>query len=444
MDEKKLWRAVLSELELQVSKPVFTTFFKKTQLASFKNKVAKIACPNPLVISMIEKRYFSLLKNLADKYLKERVDLVFFVEKSREKKEIGPLFSLKEEAPPAQLRHPFLRPEFTFESFAVSSLNQMAYAAATAVASSPGKAYNPLFLYGGVGVGKTHLMQAVGHVLLAKRGGIIYCMGEEFTNEIIDAIRTKTTKVFKQKYRSTKALLIDDIQFIAGKTAVQEEFFHTFNSVLREGGQIILTSDRPPQEIAKLEERLRSRFEGGLIIDVPPPDFELRCAILLIKAKQREINLAMDIVQLIAGNITSVRALEGALTRLSAETKLKNQPISLELAEKILGKTKEKEREKKRVAPQEVVKAVASHFNLNVSQIKGKRRDKNIAFPRQVLMYLLRTESDLPLMEIGRVLGGRDHTTILHGVKKITGLLSTEEALRGDVVGIKERVWGKI
>lgn len=444
MNEKKIWQSVLTEIEIQVSKPVFVTFFKNTSLSSSSNKVARISCPNPLVINMIEKRYYSLLKSVVDKYLKEDVHLTFFVEKRKEKKEIGPLFSsIKESFPSQQPSEAFFRPDFTFGNLAVSPLNQMAYAASTAVAQSPGKAYNPLLLYGGVGVGKTHLMQAIGHELLARKLRVIYCTGEEFTNEIIDAIQTKTTKAFKQKYRSAQALLIDDVQFIAGKTAVQEEFFHTFNAVLCAGGQVVLTSDRPPSEIAKLEERLRSRFEGGLIIDVPQPDFELRCAILLIKAKQRRIELPMDIAQLLAANITSARALEGALTRLLAETSTKKEPITFVLAEKVLGKTKEKKGEKKRVSPKEVIKEAASYFNLKIFQLKGKRRDKNIALPRQILMYLLRTQNELSLMEIGRVLGNRDHTTVLHGVKKITGLLPKEEALRGDILRIKERLWGK-
>ena len=447
MNEKKVWQSILSELELQLSEPVFLTFFKNTRLLSFKDKTAKISCPNPLAINMIEKRYHPLLKSIVDKHLAKDTVLAFFVEKRKGKKEMGPLFSFKR-IPTTSVFEGLINirllPNFTFENFAVSSLNQMAYAATTAVAESPGKAYNPLFLYGGVGVGKTHLMQAVGHRLLAKKKRIIYCTGEDFTNEIIDAIQTKTTKAFKQKYRSVQGLLIDDVQFIAGKTAVQEEFFHTFNAILRVGGQIILTSDQPPQEISKLEERLRSRFEAGLIIDVPNPNFELRCAILLIKAKQRKIELPMEIIQLIGGNITSARALEGTLTKLSAEAKIKNQPITLELAEKILGKAEEKKGTKKRVLPKDVVKEVAVYFNLKISQLKGKRRDKSIAFPRQILMYLLKTENELSLMEIGRILGNRDHTTILHGVKKITSLLSTEEGLRGDVLGIKQRLWGKM
>lgn len=442
MNEKKIWQSVLAEIKLQVSEPAFLTFFRKTKLISLEGKIAKISCPNPMVINMIEKRYYSLLKSLVDKYLKKSVVFEFFVEKKKAKKEIGPLFSYQKTVSLPSQERVFLRPDFTFETLAVSSLNQMAYAAATAVAESPGKAYNPLFLYGGVGVGKTHLMQAIGHKLLAKGKRMIYCMGEEFTNEIVDAIKTKTTKAFKQKYRSTRVLLIDDIQFIAGKNTVQEEFFHTFNAVLTAGGQIVLTSDQPPQEISRLEERLRSRFEAGLIIDVPPPDFELRCAILLIKASQRGIELPMEAAQLIAGNINSVRALEGFLIRLSAEAKIKNKPIGIELIEKILGKTKEKRETKKRVLPQEVINKVASYFNLKISQLKGKRRDKNIALPRQVLMYLLRNENELPLMEIGHLLGNRDHTTVLHGVKKITNLLSENESLRGDVLGIKEKLWG--
>lgn len=445
MNKKKVWQTILSELELQVSKPVFLTFFKKTRLSSFKNNLVRVSCPNPVAIDMIETRYMSVLKNLADKHIKKGVDLSFFVPKEKQK-DSGPLFSSKKTFPSLKPkeREVQLRPDFTFETFAVSPLNQMAYAAATAVAHSPGQAYNPLFLYGGVGVGKTHLIQAIGHQLLKKGKKIIYCMGEEFTNEIIDAIRTKTTKAFKNKYRSVECLLIDDIQFIAGKTAVQEEFFHTFNSVQRAGGQIILISDRPPQEIAKLEERLRSRFEGGLIIDVPPPDFELRCAILLIKAKQRGINLSMEVAQLMAGNISSARALEGKLIKLQAEAKIKKEPISLELAEKVLGETeKEKKEIKKRIPAKKVLKKVAGCFGLKISHFKGKRRDKKIALPRQVLMYLLRTENEFTFAEIGGFLGGRDHTTIMHGVKKITNLLPKDGGLREDVLGIKKELWGK-
>jgi len=444
MNEKKLWQAILSTIELQVSKPIFLTFFKKTSLTSVKEKTAKIACANPMVLEMIEKRYYPLLKKIVDKQLKKDLKLEFLVEKGREKKEVGPLFAKTKRVPsyqPQGLETIGFRPDFTFENFAVSPLNQMAYAAATAVTQTPGKAYNPLFLYGGVGVGKTHLMQAIGHQLLAKRGRIVYCTGEDFTNEIVNAIKTKTTQAFKEKYRSARALLVDDIQFVAGKNTVQEEFFHTFNAILQVGGQIILTSDRPPQEISRLEERLRSRFEAGLIIDLPEPDFELRCAILMIKAGQKGIDLPMEIVQLIAGNITSARALEGFLMRIITEAKTKNQAINLSMIEGILSKGKKKKK-RKIVSAKEVISTVAHYFHLKTSQLKGQRRDKNIALPRQVLMYLLRIENELPLMAVGELLGGRDHTTIMHGVKKITKLLAQEESLRVDVLGIKEKLWG--
>lgn len=448
MENSKLWQTVLAELEVQISKPAFATFFSGTSLVSLENGVATIGCPNPLIQKMIETRYYSLLKNILDKHTSGNNSLVFTVKKLEvrqlaDQKEPGPLFE-ETELLPEIARRAHLNPLFTFKNFAVSPCNQMAYAAAIAVSRSPGDAYNPLFLYGGVGVGKTHLMQAIGHVLLERGRSfkMIYCTGEEFTNEIIDAIQTKTTRRFKEKYRGAQALLIDDVQFIAGKNAVQEEFFHTFNAVQREGGQIVLTSDRPPAEIAKLEERLRSRFEEGLTIDIAPPDFELRCAILLIKAKQRGIGLPMDVAQILAANISSTRRLEGTLIRLLTEAETKRVPITPELAKSILGKTNGIESfPKRKVGANEVLEAVASRFNLKVAGLRGPKRDRSLAFPRQIAMHVLRVDCGRPFAEIGEALGGRDHTTIMHGVEKISTLLSTNEELRGDISWIKKRLW---
>lgn len=446
MENLKLWQTVLTELEVQVSKPVYGTIFSKTSLISLEGGVATIGCPNPLIQKMIETRYYSLLKNTLDKHTSGNNSLVFTVKRLEEpKRETGPLFE-ETESLPEIARRAHLNPLFTFENFAVSGSNQMAYAAATAVARSPGNAYNPLFLYGGVGVGKTHLMQAIGHVLL-NRGRdfkMIYCTGEEFTNEIIDAIQTKTTKKFKEKYRSAQAFLIDDIQFIAGKNAVQEEFFHTFNTIQREGGQIVLTSDRPPAEIAKLEARLQSRFEGGLTIDITPPDFELRSAILLIKAKQRGINLPMDVAQVLAANISSTRRLEGTLIRLLTEAETKKIPITPELAKSILGKTNGQAApdQKRKVSADEVLEAVTNRFDLKISALKGPKRDKVLVLARQTAMHLLRIDCGYPFAKIGEVLGGRDHTTIMHGVEKISTLLSTNENLREDISWIKRKLWG--
>jgi len=452
MNFERLWQSVLEEIKLNVSKVIFQTLFQSTTLVSLENNVANIGCPSSYIQGLVENRYYSLIKDILDRQTKQNNSLVFIVKPIvRKTTDIGPLFSetpfpsgSKEGVGYDEAIHARLRSDYTFANLAVSSINQLPYAAATAVAKNPGTAYNPLFLWGGVGVGKTHLMQAIGQEILKNhpQTKIIYCMGEEFTNEIINAIRSKTTDIFKRKYRTVKVLLIDDVQFIAGKTTVQEEFFHTFNTLQREGSQIVLTSDRPPEEIAKLEDRLRSRFEAGLIIDMPQPDFELRAAILLIKAKQRGIDLPMDITKTIAANIDSVRKIEGFLIRLVSETETKKISITPELVNSLLGKAiEENGRSKKQIKPKQIVEVVANYYNLKSSQLKSPTRIKNIAVPRQILMYLLRTELGIPLMEVGEILGGRDHSTIIYGVEKITNLLTTNEDLRVDISGIKQKLY---
>ncbi|MDP3998361.1 MAG: chromosomal replication initiator protein DnaA [bacterium] len=447
MDLKNLWQNVLAELELTLTRGTFQTFFKDTSLFKIESCVAVIACPSSYIRTLVENRYYSLLKASLDRLTKQNNSLVFIVEKkivTEQREEIGPLFAYKETPVTEAARLAHLRSDFVFKNFAVSSSNQMAYAAAQAVAEKPGTSYNPLFLYGGVGVGKTHLMQAIGHALLGENPALklIYCMGEEFTNGIIEAIREKNTKSFKGKYRSAQILLIDDIQFIAGKTAVQEEFFHTFNILHREGAQIVMTSDKPPSEINRLEERLRSRFEGGLIIDIQEPDFELRAAILLIKAASLDLDLPMDAAQLIAANVEDTRRLEGFLRRLASEIQTKKKPLTLELVGQLLGTNQnDGEKNKKPVSFKEIIEVVAVYYNLKINQLKGPRRARPIALPRQILYYLLRTEANLTLEEIGEFCGGRDHTTVIHGVDKITALLPTSERIREDVKNIKQRVY---
>lgn len=455
MDKDKIWNIVLENLKLTLSAANFATWFPLTFINQIKKinkerQITEIACPSVFVSNTIENRYYGLIKEALDKATKKKNDLVFIVKvneklkEERSKKE--PLFEANKGVLEITevVKRVGLRPDFNFDTFAVSSTNQMAHAAAVAVAKSPGKAYNPLFLYGGVGVGKTHLIQAVAHEVLKRnpKTKIIYCMGEEFTNEIINAIREKNTKAFKQKFRSARLLLVDDIQFIAGKTAVQEEFFHTFNAIWRAGGQIIMTSDRKPDEISKLEDRLKSRFEGGLTIDIQEPDFELRTAILLIKAQQKKIKLPIDVAQLIAGNITSTRKLEGFLARLITESEIKKEPLTPEFARALLGQINEITIPQRVVKPREVMSAVVNFFNIKSSELIGPKRDKNISLPRQILMYLLRNDLKIPLMEIGRFLGGRDHTTIMHGVEKITKLLSESEDLRVNIMGIRKKLYG--
>ena len=332
-----------------------------------------------------------------------------------------------------------LRLDYKFKTFAVSTSNEMAHAAASAVSKSPGTAYNPLFFYGGVGVGKTHLMHAIGHNVLQRspETNIIYSTGEEFTNEIVDAIQKKKAFTFKKRYRNTQILMIDDIQFIAGKNTVQEEFFHTFNALIKQNAQIILTSDRPPHEINLLEDRLRSRFEAGLMIDIQQPSFELRTAILLIKAESSGVLLPMELAQMIAAKVDSARKIEGIISRIKSEVELKNKKISSELIDSLLRNEVKNKKKIIRVNPTEVIKTVANHYRVKQSAIKGRRRTKELALARHVAMFLLRGEIKLSFDEIGKWFSGRDHTSVMHASKKIEGLLLEDEVLQQDVSALK-------
>jgi chromosomal replication initiator protein len=332
-----------------------------------------------------------------------------------------------------------LRPDYTFTTFAVSTTNEMAHAAATAVSNSPGQAYNPLFLYGGVGVGKTHLMHAIGNNILYKNplANVLYLTGEEFTNQIVAAIQTKRAIEFKSKYRLADVLLIDDIQFIAGKTAVQEEFFHTFNAIIKQHSQIVLTSDRPPHEINLIEDRLRSRFEAGLMIDIQQPTFELRTAILLIKAKANRLEIPMDIAQNIASQVDSARRIEGVITKLRSEVELKGRAITMELVAELLKGEQPSSHEKLRVAPVDVLRAVANHYHIKQVALKGQRRVKSIVTARHIAMYLLKHELEMPYTEIGRWFANRDHTSAMHAVGKVEKLLTTDQQTRQDVSALR-------
>ncbi len=449
IDTISVWHDVLESIKVSVSPANFTTWFKQTHLSSLKKDGdrfrAEVGCSSAFIKNTIESRYFGLVQENLYKTLNQNCDVTFIV-KDNPIKEIPssdiktPLF---ESSVPKDIYESIIRagirPGFTFENFAVSSSNQMAWAAADAVSKELGKAYNPLFIWGGVGVGQTHLMSAVGHYTLELDPdvGVLCCTGEQFTNDIVEGIRNKTTPGVRNKYRKLKILLIDDIQFIAGKDAVQEEFFHTFNALVFSGAQIILTSDRPPSEIPKLEERLKSRFEAGLIVDIAPSDFELRCAITQIKAQERGMEIDMDMVQLIAGNLETARKLEGFLIKLSSEARLKKVPISKELIENLLGKGEEKDNHRLKASPNDLISAVSKYYSLGKRSLLGDSRSRPVARPRQVLMYLLRIELSLPFEEVGRIVGGRDHTTVMHAVDKITNLASLNVQIREDIRGIK-------
>lgn len=446
--KKALWHEVLESIRVSVSPAIFSTWFSQTHLAKCKRSngrfLAEIGCSSSFVKTTIESRYFGLIQDVLTKAMGSPCDLIFIIKQDSHKgtapSSSVPLFEKEEKAEEyaEALAKARIRPGFSFENFAVSSSNQMAWAAAEAVVKGPSKTYNPLFLWGGVGVGKTHLMNAVGRAMLKEADIKIFaCTGEEFTNGIVEGIRNKTTQEFRKKYRRLGVLLIDDIQFIAGKDAVQEEFFHTFNSLVAAGGQIVLTSDRHPAEISKLEERLRSRFEAGLIVDISPPDFELRCAILQIKSQERGLQIPMDLVQLVAGNIDSARRIEGLLVRLASEAKFKETEITEELVESMFGKGAETDGQIIKANPNEVISAVARYFSVGKRALLGVSRKRPIAHPRQVLMYILRTQLSLPLQEVGRLVGGRDHTTVIHAVGKITHLASKDVQIRADIRGIK-------
>lgn len=448
-DLKKIWHEVLESLKVSVSPANFTTWFKQTHLASIREEngrfITEIGCASTFIKNTIETRYFGLVQENLIKALGNICDVVFIVKENPDKDAVSqnyptPLFQETEDATISEaVSKAGLRFSFTFNNFAVSSSNQMAWAAAEAVSKELGSAYNPLFIWGGVGVGKTHLMSAVGHDALEKNPETLAlcCTGEQFTNDIVEGIRNKSTVKVRNKYRKLKALLIDDIQFIAGKDAVQEEFFHTFNALVGAGAQVILTSDRPPSEISKLEERLRSRFEAGLIVDIAPPDFELRCAITQIKAQEKGLPIEMDTVQLIAGNLETARKIEGFLIRLSSEARLKKANVTKDLVENLLGKGEEQNSHSIRATPSELISAVSKYFSLGKRSLLGTSRARPVARPRQILMYLLRTELSLPFEEVGRIIGGRDHTTVMHAVDKITHLASLNGEIREDLRGIK-------
>jgi chromosomal replication initiator protein len=453
MDTNQIWKDSLEIIRVSVSPAIFSTWFSQTHLSSVSEAEGRffveVGCPTSFTKNTIETRYFGLIQDSLNKVLGKKCEVIFIV-----KEKPYPLYGVEEKPSPLfekekddqntleTLQRAHIRPTFTFENFAVSSSNQMAHAAAEAVSQSLGSAYNPLFIWGGVGVGKTHLMAAVGNCVLRKNPNkkVLFCTGEDFTNDIVEGIRNKTTQAFRNKYRKLDLLLLDDIQFIAGKDTVQEEFFHTFNAVTSAGGQIILTSDRPPSEISKLEERLKSRFEAGLIVDIAPPDFELRCAITQIKAKEKGINLTAEQVQVIASNTESARKIEGILTRLLTEIHVKKIPIDDELIKSSLGKSLEEDNKKTKTSSEDVADAVSKYYQVGKRLLFGEGRARPVARPRQVLMYLLRTHLGMPLEEVGRFVGGRDHTTVMHAVEKITQLATSSVQIREDILKIKRNL----
>ncbi|OGK24061.1 chromosomal replication initiator protein DnaA [Candidatus Roizmanbacteria bacterium RIFCSPHIGHO2_12_FULL_37_9b] len=425
------WDKFLESLAKNKKVPVLFSFLKQLKPVELTEEKIVLGCQNQGLKFYLDKRPLEL-EDIVSSYAgkKLRVELVVIASKKKNKE--APLLNFQPTLGDLFYKTG-LHAKFSFENFAVSSTNQIGFAAAQAVTNGLGYTYNPLVLYGGVGVGKTHLAQAIGRNILEhdQEKKVFFCPGDQFTNELIESIRTKSTPQFRRKYRKLNLLVVDDVQFIAGKQAVQEEFFHTFNSIVSFGGQVVLTSDRPPSEIKNLEDRLRSRFSGGLTVDIQPPDFELRTAILLIKAREKNIEIDIEAAKIIADQVTDSRALEGTLLSLYSKVLGGTERIGLESVESFFSK---KQVEKiRKITPTDVLKKVCSFYNVRVSHLKGESRTSNVVLPRQITMYLLRSDFKLKLEEIAYFLKRKDHTTVIHAVEKINRLLIKDPLFKKEV-----------
>lgn len=417
----EIWQKSLDILQKELSKPSFETWLKSTALIARQDNTMLISVPNEFAKEWLESRYANLIKNTLQMIVNDEVEVSFIIPQQEKAKS-----KTKKNARTQEIDHEtHLNPKYTFDSFVVGNSNRLAHAASLAVSEAPAKAYNPLFIYGGVGLGKTHLMHAIGQFVYSQNPNakIMYVSSEKFTNELINSIRDDKTVDFRNKYRTIDVLLVDDIQFLAGKERTQEEFFHTFNALYESNKQLIISSDRPPREIPTLEDRLRSRFEWGLISDIQAPDLETRIAILRKKAMLEKLEIPNDVMHYIAKRIQSnIRELEGALTRVVAHASVNKLDICIELADEVLKDIlpAQKQKQKDIVTIQKVV---AEYFSLKIEDFKGKRRTRNLSFPRQIAMYLSRELTDSSLPKIGDEFGGRDHTTVIHAYDKISELI---------------------
>ena len=445
-DLKKLWDQTLTIIKAEMSEVSFNTWIKSCEPISISNDTIRISVPNSFTQDILEKRYKDLvansIKSICSKLYKIEFLIASDIKSDETSKEDTPELKKNKAVLINDELSTTLNPKYTFDSFVIGNSNRFAHAASLAVAESPAKAYNPLFIYGGVGLGKTHLMHAIGHYILDSNPNarVEYVSSEKFTNELINAIKDDKNEEFRNKYRNVDVLLIDDIQFIAGKERTQEEFFHTFNALHDANKQIILSSDRPPKGIPTLEDRLRSRFEWGLIADIQVPDFETRMAILKKKADVEKLNVANEVMVYIATKIKSnIRELEGALIRIVAYSSLTNKEITVDLASEALKDIISK-KQGKNITIGIIQDIVASYFNLRIEDLKSQRRTRNVAYPRQIAMYLSRKLTDMSLPKIGEEFGGRDHTTVIHAYEKISENLNTDENLQHTIEDITKKL----
>lgn len=446
-DLTNIWEETLNVMKAEMTEVSFNTWLKCLEPLSLEDNRLVLGVPNEFTRGILEARYKNLISNSLKSVTSKDIDIEFIISSEdniRALNRHAQENAISEKGAQDDSYSQLLNPKYTFDTFVIGNSNRFAHAASLAVAESPAKAYNPLFIYGGVGLGKTHLMHAIGHYVLDNnpKAKVVYVSSEKFTNELINSIKDDRNVVFRNKYRNIDILLIDDIQFIAGKESTQEEFFHTFNDLYEANKQIVISSDRPPKEIPTLEDRLRSRFEWGLIADIQPPDLETRTAILKKKADQEHLNIPNDVMIYTANRIQSnIRELEGALTRIMAYSSLTNREVTVDLANEALkdiipNKTRQ-------ITVDLIQDVVANYYNLRVEDFKSKRRTRNVAYPRQIAMYLARTMTDLSLPKIGDEFGGRDHTTVIHAYEKISDELTRDEGLKQAVGEIKKKITQK-
>ena len=444
-DTTSIWENTMKLIKEELAEVSFNTWFKVIRPVEITDGYIMLCAPTEFIKNILETRYITLIFNALQQVTSREYEIKLILPEEKNPEATGS--NGETQGSRGDALGPdlgILNPKYTFDTFVIGNSNRFAHAASLAVSEAPAKSYNPLFIYGGVGLGKTHLMHAIGHYILRNnpRTRVVYTTSEKFTNDLINSIRDDKNVEFRNRYRTTDVLLVDDIQFIADKERTQEEFFHTFNSLYESSKQIIISSDRPPKEIPTLEDRLRSRFEWGLICDIQPPDFETRIAILKKKAKLENIETPDEVLVFIAKKIESnIRELEGALIRVAAYSSLTNREINMELTQEALKDFFSNS--KPRLVTVDLIKRVISeYYSIKIDDFKSKKRTRAIAFPRQVAMYLARELTDLSLPKIGEEFGGRDHTTVLHAYDKISTEIKTDESLKLAISEIQKRLYG--